>query len=78
MDSSELPLLQARMPLTDLNQYPTSRFQVEMLVLIYFTATLAYCTYGLRIYSRFSTKQIGLGKYDGTKSDFSAFFGPWC
>lgn len=46
------------------SQIPTNRFQQQMLAVIYVIAALAYVAYGLRMYSRISTKQTGLGKHE--------------
>lgn len=54
--------LQARSAVA--SQIPTNRFQQQMLAVIYVIAALAYVAYGLRMYSRISTKQTGLGKHE--------------
>lgn len=54
------PFLLAR--LADASQIPTTALQMEMLVAIFILAALAYVTYGLRMYSRIASKQVGLGK----------------
>lgn len=46
----------------DASQIPTNPFQQQMLAVIYVIAALAYIAYGLRMYSRISNKQTGLGK----------------
>lgn len=72
MDLLEIPLIQSRFQ--DVNQIPTNRLQLEMLVTIYLTAALAYLTYGLRMYSRVTLRQIGLGKHDGADLNYDGFF----
>ncbi|KAK2613378.1 hypothetical protein N8I77_000296 [Diaporthe amygdali] len=54
----DLPFLQPRWE--DISQIPTTQFQQAMLVVIYLVAAVAYITYGLRMYSRISSKQTGL------------------
>lgn len=58
--SVERPFLQAR--LADASQIPTTALQMEMLVAIFILAAIAYITFGLRMYSRIASKQVGLGK----------------
>lgn len=48
----------------DVSQIPTNPFQQQMLAVIYVIAAVAYIAYGLRMYSRISTKQTGLGKHE--------------
>lgn len=59
----DLAPLEAR--LLDPTTFPTTALQVEMLIVIYLISTLAYITYGLRMYSRVTSKQLGLGKHKG-------------
>lgn len=61
----DLPFLQPRWE--DISQIPTTQFQQAMLVVIYLVAAVAYITYGLRMYSRISSKQTGLGKNNGAQ-----------
>lgn len=48
----------------DVSTIPTTQFQQSMLAVMYLVAAVAYLTYGLRMYSRISSKQTGLGKYE--------------
>lgn len=57
----DLTPLQAR--LLDTSLLPTTALQVEMLAVVYLISALAYVTYGLRMYSRITSKQLGLGKH---------------
>lgn len=61
--SPDLAPVEAR--LLDPSTFPTTALQVEMLVVVYLISTLAYITYGLRMYSRITSKQLGLGKHKG-------------
>ena len=63
----DLPLLQARWQ--DVGTIPTTRFQQTMLAVMYLVAAVAYLTYGLRMYSRISSKQTGLGKHEQTSQN---------
>lgn len=60
--SPDLAPLEAR--LLDPSSFPTTALQVEMLVVVYLVSALAYVTYGLRMYSRITLKQLGLGKHE--------------
>lgn len=60
----DLPHLQARWQ--DVGTIPTTQFQQAMLAVMYLVAAVAYLTYGLRMYSRISSKQTGLGKHEQT------------
>ncbi|ROW05705.1 hypothetical protein VMCG_05214 [Cytospora schulzeri] len=51
-------LLQARWE--DVSDIPATQFQQSMLAVIYFIAVIALITYCLRMYSKISSKQIGL------------------
>lgn len=68
----------------DANTIPTNRLQVEMLVVMYLTALLAYVIYGLRMYSKITSRQIGLGKDDAADMNRGASWnavltiGPLC
>lgn len=73
MDAREVPTLQARLP--DPSKIPSNQLELEMLVTIFLTAALAYFTYGLRMYSRAMSKQIGLGKHGGPVLTFLV---SWC
>lgn len=64
--SPALAPLEAR--LLDPSSFPTTALQVEMLVVVYLVSALAYVTYGLRMYSRITSKQLGLGKHKGLSS----------
>lgn len=65
--------LQARFPNT--SNLPTTTLLLEMLVVVYIVSALAYVTYGLRMYSRITSKQLGLGEQNGAVSDLGAFCG---
>ncbi|KAG6361656.1 hypothetical protein INS49_009883 [Diaporthe citri] len=54
----DLPPLQTRWQ--DVSTIPTTHFQQTMLAVMYLVAAVAYLTYGLRMYSRISSKQTGL------------------
>ncbi|KAG8167137.1 hypothetical protein KVR01_002826 [Diaporthe batatas] len=58
MGSSHPVPLQARLP--DTSSYPTTNLQVEMLAVVYLVSALAYTTYLLRMYTRITSKQLGL------------------
>lgn len=60
MGSVDGPFLQAR--LADASQIPISQLSLHMLALTFLLAAFAYLTYGLRMYSRIVSKQVGLGK----------------
>ncbi|KAG6353988.1 hypothetical protein INS49_004959 [Diaporthe citri] len=57
-DQADIPLMQAGLP--DPGKIPTSPLALEMLSTIYLTAAVAYITYGLRMYSRITSRQTGL------------------
>lgn len=59
-DPAGFPLHQARF--ADATKIPMTPFGVEMLVMMYLIALLAYVTYGLRMYSKITSKQTGIGK----------------
>lgn len=61
-DPAGFPLHQARF--ADATKIPMAPFGVEMLVVIYLTALVAYVTYGLRMYSKITSRQTGIGKDD--------------
>lgn len=61
--SPDLAPVEAR--LLDPSTFPTTALQVEMLAVVYLISTLAYITYGLRMYNRITSKQLGLGKHRG-------------
>lgn len=70
-DPVDLPSLHTRWP--DVSTIPTTRYQQTMLAVMYFVAAVAYITYGLRMYSRISAKQTGLGKQYYTVQDIIDF-----
>lgn len=61
-DAVDLPPSQTHWQ--DVSAIPTTQFQQSMLAVMYLVAAVAYLTYGLRMYSRISSKQTGLGKYE--------------
>lgn len=67
----DLVPLQARFSST--SNLPTTTLLLEMLAVVYIVSALAYVTYGLRMYSRITSKQLGLGKKNGAASDPDAF-----
>lgn len=69
-DPAGVSLHQSRF--ADVNTIPASRLQVEMLVVMYLTALLAYVTYGLRMYSKITSRQTGLGKDDAADTNHGA------
>lgn len=69
-DQADIPLVQDGLP--DPSTTPTSSLTLEMLSMIYLTAAVAYITYGLRMYSRITTRQTGLGKHEDSALDLGS------
>lgn len=59
--------------LRDTSPLPTTSLLFEMLVVVCLISGLSWVTYGLRMYSRITSKQLGLGKHNCAVFDLDIF-----